>query len=127
MSEPIVPPRIATADERRRLNALGWTDAGAGGFWLRRLSDKPLTTDEAMADVRAVEALQAPPPAPVDVSPTGEPLLPQRVVRALAVLWTVLGAIQAMVPEEYQRHTLLVWTALGAALGMVSQGLRRAP
>ena len=86
--------RVPSAIERAQITRL-YVDVG-GNWWLRPGSDAPRSTDEALADVLAVAAQTAPPPAPVNTSPTWEPLLPQRVVRALAILWTVLGAIQSL-------------------------------
>jgi hypothetical protein len=62
---------------------------------------------------------------PVVPSPTGEPVLPQWAVRALAILVTAAGAAAPLIPEGHYRNAALFIIALGAGFGIVSQGVRR--
>ena len=59
-------------------------------------------------------------------SPTGDPLLPQWAVRALAIVVTTAGSAAPFLPDGsvYQKIALFV-VALGAGFGIVSQGVRK--
>lgn len=62
---------------------------------------------------------------PIAPSPTGEPLLPQWAVRALAILVTTAGAAIPVLPEGHWRNVATFVVALGAGFGIVSQGVRK--
>lgn len=59
-------------------------------------------------------------------SPTGDPVLPQGAVRALAVIVTMAGSAAPFLPEGgvHQKVALFI-VALGAGFGIVSQGVRK--
>ena len=72
-------------------------------------------------------------PDSAPTSPTGTPLLSQRVVRVLFVLYAMLGALDAAFAAQYgisAKPTLYLFFALvfiGPAIGQASPGLRKPP
>lgn len=71
-------------------------------------------------------------PPPAEVSPTGAPHLPPRLVRPAMALYVTLAAVSGYLAldagplEPYRWHLGLVLIVLGALLGIASPGLRRA-
>lgn len=59
-------------------------------------------------------------------SPTGDPVLPQWAVRALAIAVTTAGAAAPFLSDGsvHQKVALFV-VALGAGFGIISQGVRK--
>lgn len=68
-----------------------------------------------------------------NVSPTGEPMISQRVLRVLLSLYAMLGAVNGAmagmwgIDSKATKITFLVLVALAPLIGVASPGLRKPP
>lgn len=59
-------------------------------------------------------------------SPTGEPVLPQWLIRPITILVIMAGSVQPFLEVgDWTQKAALVVIALGAGFGIYSQGARR--